>query len=64
MGVFALVHVVGYIGNASALTLLLCFVQYLPAGYCLAWCYQNTGTILTPILMHMLVNAYGLANLR
>ena len=64
MGVFALVHVAGYIGSASPLTLLLCFLQYLPAGYCLAWCYQNTGTILTPIVMHMIVNAYGLANLR
>ncbi len=64
MGVFALVHVVGYIGVYKPLTLLLCFVQYLPAGYCLAWCYANTGTIVTPILMHMIVNAYGLANLR
>ena len=64
MGVFALVHVVGYIGVYPPLTLLLCFVQYLPAGYCLAWCYANTGTIVTPILMHMIVNAYGLANLR
>ena len=64
MGVFALVHVVGYIGVYKPLTLLLCFIQYLPAGYCLAWCYSNTGTIITPILMHMIVNAYGLANLR
>ena len=64
MGVFALVHVVGYIGTYNPLTLLLCFIQYLPAGYCLAWCYASTGTIVTPILMHMIVNAYGLANLR
>ena len=64
MGVFALVHVVGYIGVYEPLTLLLCFIQYLPAGYCLAWCYANTGTIVTPIVMHMIVNAYGLANLR
>ena len=64
MGVFALVHVVGYIGVYSPMTLLLCFIQYLPAGYCLAWCYSSTGTIITPILMHMVVNAYGLANLR
>ena len=64
MGVFALVHVVGYIGLYDPLTLLLCFLQYLPAGYCLAWCYANTGTIVTPIVMHMIVNAYGLANLR
>ena len=64
MGVFALVHVVGYIGSYSPLTLVLCFIQYLPAGYCLAWCYSSTGTIVTPIVMHMIVNAYGLANLR
>ena len=64
MGVFALVHVVGYIGTADVLTLLLCFIQYLPAGYCLAWCYANTGTIVTPIVMHMIVNAYGLSALR
>ena len=64
MGVFALVHVIGYIDTYSPLTLLLCFVQYLPAGYCLAWCYANTGTIVTPILMHMLANVYGLAKLR
>ena len=62
--VFALVHVTGYIGSASALTLLLCFLQYLPAGYCLAWCYANTGTIITPILMHMIVNAYGISAMR
>ena len=64
IAVFALVHVAGYIGSADALTLLLCFLQYLPAGYCLAWCYANTGTIVTPILMHMIVNAYGIYNLR
>ena len=64
MGVFALVHVVGYIGSCDTLTLLLCFLQYLPAGYCLAWCYAGTGTIITPILMHMIVNAYGLSALR
>ncbi len=64
MGVFALVHVVGYIGVYEPLTLLLCFLQYLPAGYCLAWCYQSTGTIVTPIVMHMIVNGYALYYMR
>ncbi len=64
MGVFALVHVVGYIGVYSPLTLLLCFLQYLPAGYCLAWCYQSTGTIVTPIVMHMIVNGYAMYYMR
>lgn len=60
MLVFAAIHVVGYIGTYPPLLLLLCFVQYLPAGYCLAWCYRQTGTIITPILMHTLVNATGI----
>lgn len=57
MGVFAAIHVVGYIGSFSPLYLLLCFVQYLPAGFCLAWCYRQTGSLLAPVLMHTLVNA-------
>ena len=57
MAAFSAVHVVGYIGSASPLHLLAAFLQYLPAGYCLAWCYRQTGTIITPILMHTLVNA-------
>lgn len=60
MVVFAAIHVVGYIGTYPAVTLLLCFLQYLPAGYCLAWSYRQTGTIITPILMHTLVNATGI----
>ena len=64
IGMFALVHVIGYVDTYPPLTMLLCFIQYLPAGYCLASCYANTGTIITPILMHMIVNAYGLATLR
>ena len=57
MAAFSAVHVVGYIGSVSPLYLLAAFLQYLPAGYCLAWCYRQTGTVLTPILMHTLVNA-------
>lgn len=59
MAIFAAVHVVGYVGSFSPLTLLLCFLQYLPAGYCLCWCYRQTGTILAPMLMHMMVNGVG-----
>lgn len=53
---FASIHVMGYVGAYPPLTLLMCFLQYLPAGYCLCWCYRQTGTIIAPILMHMLVN--------
>ena len=59
MVLFAAIHVVSYIGVYPPLRLVLCFVQYLPAGFCLCWCYKRSGNILSPILMHMLVNGAG-----
>ena len=60
MAAFAAIHVMGYIGSYAPMVLVLCFLQYLPAGYCLCWCYRQTGTIITPILMHMLVNGVSI----
>lgn len=60
MVAFASIHVAGYVGSCSAPLLLLCFLQYLPAAYCLCWCYRRAGTILCPILMHTLVNAVSM----
>ena len=57
MAFFSLLHVAGYIGAYSPLHLLMCFLQYLPASFCLCWCYCQTGTIITPIFMHALTNA-------
>ena len=57
MVLFSLLHVVGYIGTYSPMHLLMCFLQYLPASFCLCWCYCQTGTIITPIFMHALTNA-------
>ena len=57
MALFSLIHVAGYIGAYSPLHLLLCFLQYLPASFCLCWCYCQTGTILTPMIMHAVTNA-------
>ena len=59
MVTFSAIHVVGYLGSVSPLYLLVSFLQYLPAAYCLCWCYHQTGTFITPILMHTLVNAMG-----
>ena len=56
---FAAIHVVGYVGTAAPMQLLLCFIQYLPSGLFLCYCYQRSGTILSPILMHTIVNAIG-----
>lgn len=60
MVAFAAIHVVGYVGTCDPLRLLLCFTQYLPAGYCLCFAYRHSGTILSPILVHALVNAVSI----
>lgn len=62
--VFALVHVVGYIGQYAPLRLLMCFLQYLPAGIALGWTYAKTDTIWTPILMHIAFNQIGMTAMR
>ena len=62
--IFSIIHINGYIGAVSPLTLLLCFLQYLPAGICLAAAYHLSGSILTPILIHLAVNAIGILIMR
>ena len=44
--------------------LLLCLLQYIPAGLFLAWSYARCNTIVAPVLIHMTVNAMGLYILR
>lgn len=62
--VFALVHITTYIGHFPPKTLLLCYLQYIPAGICLAAAYDITGCILTPILIHAAINAVGILAMR
>jgi membrane protease YdiL (CAAX protease family) len=64
MVVFSLVHVLNYVGMESFGTLALCFVQYLPAGFALAWCYRRSGSIFAPVLIHMVVNQTGMLLMR
>lgn len=61
---FSAVHLLGYIGLYPWDTLLLCFLQYIPAGIALAWAYVRSGSILAPIIMHTVVNAMGIATMR
>ena len=53
---FACIHILGYLGQYSALELLLALLQYLPAGLCLGWSYVRGDTVLAPILIHAAVN--------
>jgi len=64
VSVFAWIHVMGYVGQFDWRTLLLCFVQYLPAGIILALAYEKTDTIITPILIHIAVNQIGMSAMR
>ena len=64
MTLFALVHITGYVGSFDPVLLALCFLQYLPAGYCLCFAYHRSGTILAPILMHMLANIAAVYSMR
>lgn len=62
--VFAALHVVGYIGQYEALHLAMCFLQYIPAGLCLAFAYVKADTVWAPILMHISINQIGILSMR
>ena len=61
---FAILHIIGYIGSYQPLELLMAFLQYLPAGLCLAWAYTKADTIFAPILIHAAVNAVSIGLVR
>ena len=61
---FAIIHILGYIGTYSPLELLMAFLQYLPAGLCLAWAYTKADTIFAPILIHAIINAVAIGLVR
>ncbi len=61
---FALIHVMGYVGSYPIGTLLLCLLQYVPGGLCLAAAYERSDSIFCPILMHMVINTIGILAMR
>ena len=61
---FGFIHIMGYWGEVPPLTLVLCFIQYIPAGVFLAWAYQKGGNIFSSVLMHACINALGIYLLR
>ena len=62
--VFSFIHVMAYIGLYDFKTLLLCFIQYLPAGIALNFAYEKADTIAAPILMHITINQIGMSAMR
>lgn len=61
---FAALHVIGYIGMYEPVHLLLCLLQYIPAGLCLGWAYARANTIWAPILMHITINQIAMLSMR
>ena len=61
---FAAIHVVGYLGSVEEISLLLAFIQYLPAGLVLGWAYEKGGTIFAPMVIHTVINAMGIWAMR
>ncbi len=61
---FAALHVVSYIGSYDPVYLLVSFVQYIPAGLCLAWAYVKADSIWAPVLMHITINQLGVLSMR
>ncbi len=62
--IFACIHVSGYVGRGDWLTLILSFLQYVPAGLCLAWTYRFSNSVFAPILIHSAINLLGMLPLR
>lgn len=61
---FSLIHILDYIDIAAPKVLILSFLQYIPAGLCLAGAYRLSGSLLCPILIHMAINAMSMLALR
>lgn len=64
MAAFSAIHVLGYIGTTDVTTLVVCFIQYLPAGLCLAWTYTKADNIFASVVVHAIVNAIAIGALR
>ena len=61
---FCSIHVMNYAGEFEFLHLLVCFVQYIPAGLVLAASYDLSGSIFAPVLIHAAVNTIGVLSMR
>ena len=53
-------HYVWALAAGFSLPALALALQYLIPGFVFAWCYDRTGTLWTPILVHVTVNALAL----
>ena len=64
IALFAIIHILGYIGRYSPLELVMAVLQYLPAGLFLGWSYARANTIFAPIFVHAAINYITIRGLR
>ena len=62
--IFCYIHVSAYIGVYTVSEFLLNLLVYVPAGLILAWSYEYSGSILTPVLIHTGINAVAMIIMR
>lgn len=53
---FSAVHLLAYANLYDTKTMVLAFIQYLPAGMVLCFSYKKAGSILSPMIVHGLIN--------
>lgn len=57
---FSVIHVWQYFIDQDFTAVVLCALQYIPAGIALGWTYEKSGTIWGPIFLHMIINAISM----
>ena len=62
--IFSGVHILPYMGTYDALTLLLCFLQYLAPSYVLCRTCARDNSLCAPLLLHMAINTAALFVMR
>lgn len=61
---FCFIHLWDFLVSDFSWATFSALVQYVPASIALAWCYDRSGTIWMPILMHMVINLTGVLQMR
>jgi len=64
IALFSFYHIWQYALVSMDWTVLFYMVQYIPAGYALAWLYEKTNCIWMPIFLHMSINFISMAAMR
>lgn len=54
--VFSVYHLWQYFVGGFDWSMLLYLLQYIPASVALCWCYEKSGTIWSPIILHAAIN--------